>query len=102
MSHTAIEQKRKVVTNFNLVPPALYNVIYLDDDHTSVAFVVASLVLVFKHDKASAETLTRKINDEGSAIVATLPFEIAEQKCAEVITVAQKEGLPLQIKLAKE
>jgi ATP-dependent Clp protease adapter protein ClpS len=35
----------------------------------------------------------------GSAVVAVLPYEIAEQKGIEITVDARNEGFPLQIKL---
>jgi ATP-dependent Clp protease adapter protein ClpS len=43
--------------------------------------------------------MTRRIHDEERAIVATLPYEIAEQKGIEVTLLARQHGFPLQIKV---
>jgi ATP-dependent Clp protease adapter protein ClpS len=42
------------------------------------------------------------IHNDGSAVVAVLPYELAEQKGVEVTVLARKEGHPLQIKLEPE
>ena len=46
-----------------------------------------------------AEKITIDIHESGSAVVAVLPYEIAEQKGIEVTLRARAEGYPLQIKL---
>jgi ATP-dependent Clp protease adapter protein ClpS len=43
-----------------------------------------------------------KIHHEGSSIVATLPFEMAEQKGVEVTLLARGNGFPLVVKLEPE
>jgi ATP-dependent Clp protease adapter protein ClpS len=46
--------------------------------------------------------LTHDINDNGTAVVAVLPYEIAEQKGMEVTIEARKQGYPLQVKIESE
>jgi len=79
--------------------PPLYKVIYLNDDQTTVEFVVESLVIVFHLEREMAEEITRQIHEHGSAVVAVLPFEIAEQKGIEVSVMAKRHGFPLVVKL---
>ncbi len=40
-----------------------------------------------------------EIHQQGSSIVAVLPFELAEQKGLEVTTMARNQGYPLQIRI---
>ena len=42
------------------------------------------------------------IHDQGSAVVAVLPYEVAEQKGIEVTVHARSNNYPLQIKLEPE
>jgi ATP-dependent Clp protease adaptor protein ClpS len=91
--------KPKIATNPNVTEPSLYNVIYMNDDQTSMEFVVESLKVVFNYNEDDAMNLTLKIHEEGSAIVATLPYEMAEQKGIEVTLLARNNGYPLNVKL---
>lgn len=79
--------------------PPMFRVIYLNDDKTPVDFVIASLVEHFAFSALLAEVVTTAIHEQGSAVVAVLPYEIAEQKGIEVTVSARSEGYPLQIKL---
>jgi len=79
--------------------PPLYRVIFINDDITSMEFVIASLVEIFRLTHDEAEQLTHKIHQEGSAVVAVLPYEIAEQKGIEVSILAKRNGYPLVVKL---
>lgn len=86
-------------TKTSVKEPSKFRVIYLNDDVTTMAFVIESLVVIFHLDRSRAEELTEKIHEDGSAVVAVLPYEIAEQKGIEVSVLAKKHGFPLVIKL---
>ena len=79
--------------------PPLYRVIYINDNTTTMEFVVGSLVEFFDYTVETATQLTVNIHDHGQAIVAVLPYEIAEQKGTEVTTSAREQEYPLQVKL---
>jgi ATP-dependent Clp protease adaptor protein ClpS len=71
----------------------------MNDDQTSMEFVVESLKVVFNYTEEDAMNITLKIHEEGSAVVATLPYEMAEQKGIEVTLLARNNGYPLNVKL---
>ena len=96
---TKTETITKTKTKTSAVPPSLYNVIYVNDNITTMEFVIESLKAIFHHDQETAEAITIKIHDEGSSVVKTLPYEIAEQKGVEVTMLARNNGFPLAIKL---
>ena len=79
--------------------PPLYRVIYINDNTTTMEFVVGSLVEFFDYSVETATQLTVNIHDHGQATVAVLPFEIAEQKGTEVTDSARLNEYPLQVKL---
>jgi ATP-dependent Clp protease adaptor protein ClpS len=93
------EIKTKIEPNIDLAEPPLFKVIYINDNKTSVDFVIASLVNYFAYTPATAEKITIDIHESGSAVVAVLPYEIAEQKGIEITVEARSNGFPLQIKL---
>ena len=80
----------------------MFKVIYLNDDRTTAEFVISSLIDHFEYTPDTAETITMDIHDSGSAVVAVLPYEVAEQKGIEITGSARSEGYPLQIKLEPE
>lgn len=77
----------------------MFKLIYLNDNQTSMDFVIHSLVEIFDYAHQTAEKITTNIHEAGSAVVAVLPYEIAEQKGIEVTVAARSNGFPLQIKL---
>ena len=79
--------------------PPLYRVVYLNDNQTTYEFVIESLIEYFNYTVETAEQITVDIHDAGSAVVAVLPYEIAEQKGIEVTLAARSNSYPLQIKL---
>ena len=97
-SDTAIKERVRE----GLKEPSLYKVIYMNDDATTMEFVVESLMTVFGHTQETSEAITMEIHTEGSSVVAVLPFELAEQKGLEVTTMARSQGYPLQVKLEEE
>lgn len=96
------ETKTKIRPNLDLALPPMFRVIYLNDDQTSVEFVIDSLVEHFDYSPVTAEKVTIDIHQAGSAVVAVLPYELAEQKGIEVTVDARSNGFPLQIKLEPE
>lgn len=82
--------------------PPLYKVVYLNDNQTTYEFVIETLVEYFDYTIETADKITTDIHQAGSAVVAVLPFEIAEQKGIEVTMLARSQHYPLQIKLEPE
>lgn len=98
MSQPAADQDIKV----KVKEPAKYQIIYFNDDQTTAEFVTTSLIEFFNYTARAAEHVTITIHDAGSAVVAVLPYELAEQKGIEVTLAARKQGFPLQIKIEPE
>jgi len=96
------ETKIKIKPNLGIQEPPLFKIIYINDDITSMEFVVNSLIDYFNYNPDTATQITKSIHEEGSAIVAVLPYEIAEQKGIEVTIDARAQGFPLQIKVEAE
>jgi ATP-dependent Clp protease adaptor protein ClpS len=74
----------------------------LNDNQTTLEFVVESLIEYFNYTAETAEQITIDIHQTGQATVAVLPYEVAEQKGIEVTLSARSQSYPLQIKLEPE
>jgi ATP-dependent Clp protease adaptor protein ClpS len=85
-----------------LQEPPMFKIIYLNDNLTTIEFVVDTLISFFNYTTETAFKITEDIHLAGSAIVAVLPYEIAEQKGIEVTVHARTNNYPLQIKLEPE
>lgn len=93
---------QKIKPKEDIPEPVRYNVIYINDEVTTQEFVIETLVIIFKYDRMAADEMTMKIHTDGSAVVATMPFEMAEQKGVEVTMLARNNGFPLTVKLEPE
>ena len=92
----------KVVVDNKLKEPSLFKLIYVNDSATSMDFVIRTLMEIFHYKAETAESITVDIHEKGSAVVAVLPYEMAEQKGVEVTVMARGAGYPLQVKLEPE
>lgn len=79
--------------------PSMYKIIYLNDNVTTYDFVIDTLMGIFGHEFDAAMALAHQVNEQESAVVAVLPYEIAETKGVEVTTLARKNGFPLQVRI---
>ena len=89
----------KTRQQIELQEPPMFKVIYLNDNQTTMEFVIESLVEYFNYTAQTAVQITEDIHTAGSAVVAVLPYEVAEQKGIEVTVHARSQNYPLQIKL---
>lgn len=100
MSQAGTVTKTKV--NLGLTEPPMFKIIYLNDNATPMEFVIETLMDSFNYNTETAEKITMDIHEQGSATVAVLPYEIAEQKGIEITVQARSNNYPLQIKLEPE
>ena len=100
MTQTATHNRTKI--SEAIQEPPMFKVIYLNDDHTAMEFVIESLQEHFNYSFESAQQISIDIHESGSAVVAVLPFELAEQKGIEVTLSARSQSYPLQVKLEPE
>lgn len=99
MSTADPQQRTRTRSQVEIAEPPMFKVIYINDNQTAMEFVIDSLVQHFNYSHEDAAQTTIAIHESGSAVVAVLPYEIAEQKGIEITVSARSEGYPLQIKL---
>lgn len=102
MTTTSASSETKVDIGTELREPPMYQLIYIDDNSTTREFVIESLMNHLKYTEATAQKITDEIHEVGSACVAVLPYEIAEQKGIEITVSARSNGYPLNIKIEPE
>jgi len=93
------QEATKTRTKTQLTYPQRFNVIIFNDDFTPMEFVIKLLVEVFNKNVTSAKELTMEVHNNGQAVAGNYNFEIAEQKCAEGISIARQNSHPLQLKI---
>lgn len=93
-----ISVSSNVVERTDIREPSRHNVIFYNDDVTTVDFVVSVLRGLFNKGAQDAYEVAQHIHLTGAAIVGTYTKEIAEEKVAETTTLARKYGYPLVVK----
>lgn len=99
MAHTNTTERIKIQVKTDLKEPAQFGVIYVNDEVTSFDFVIATLVTIFEYDPDGAEDMACTIHEQGQGMVAIFPYEIAEQKAFEVLSMAKLSGFPLVVRV---
>jgi ATP-dependent Clp protease adaptor protein ClpS len=92
---------KKIKTQAKIKKPEFYEVILLNDDFTTMEFVVKVLQLFFNMTKPTANKIMLKIHNDGSAVCGVYPYEVAETKVIEVINFAKKNQYPLKCIMKK-
>ena len=100
MSQSDVVTKIKVIEGIK--EPPMFKVIYLNGSQTTIEFVIETLIDFFNYTTQTALKITEDIHSQGAAVVAVLPYEIAEQKGIEVTLCARSQNYPLQVKLEPE
>lgn len=76
------------------IPP--YKVIFLNDEITTMEFVVQILIQIFGKDQETAYRLMWEVHTQGASKVAILSKEQAEFKQEQVHSAALKRGFPFR------
>ncbi len=79
-----------------LKEPSMFKVVLLNDDYTSMEFVVDILVKIFHHDSDNAFNIMLDIHKNGKGICGIYTKEIAETKVMQVTHLATQNEFPLR------
>ena len=82
-----VKQKLKI--------PNRFDVILLNDDYTSMEFVVDVLRRFFQKEFLAAEAIMLKIHIDGEAVCGTYSYDVAHTKVSQVIEYSRKNDQPL-------
>ncbi|WP_298292123.1 ATP-dependent Clp protease adapter ClpS [Thiomonas sp.] len=77
-------------------PPAMYQVVLLNDNFTPMEFVVAVIQHFFNKDRETATQIMLKVHQEGRGVCGVYTRDIAATKVEQVIGAARQAGHPLQ------
>ena len=95
--HGVLEETRQKTRK-----PTLYKVILLNDDYTTMEFVLRILETVFHKTPAAAHRIMMQVHTEGNGVCGAYSHEVAETKVATVQDLARRDGFPLQATLEEE
>ena len=82
--------------------PELFKVLLLNDDYTTMDFVVEILESVFNKAPAEAYRIMMAVHTQGQGLCGVYPFEVAETKVATVVELARGNGFPLRATMEPE
>ena len=97
-----LEEEISSETRDEVTEPPLYRVLLINDDYTTMEFVVEVLMVVFNKPVTSATRIMLDVHKRGSGLCGTYPREIAETKVDTVHTLAREKGFPLKCRMEKE
>lgn len=78
------------------IDPPQFKVVLLNDDYTTMEFVVHVLETVFQKTPAEAYRIMMAVHLNGKGIAGIYPWEVAETKVEVVTTMARDAGFPLR------
>jgi len=76
--------------------PSLFKVILLNDDYTTMEFVIEILESVFQKSPAEAYQVMMQVHVNGRGVAGVYPWEVAETKTDTVESLAREAGYPLK------
>jgi ATP-dependent Clp protease adaptor protein ClpS len=76
--------------------PTLYKVILLNDDYTTMEFVLNVLESVFQRTPAESYRIMMQVHVNGSGIAGVYPWEVAETKVETLTSLARHAEFPLR------
>ena len=75
--------------------PNQFDVILLNDDYTSMEFVVDVLRRFFHKEFQAAEAIMLKIHIDGEAVCGSYSYDVAQTKVKQVIGYSRENDQPL-------
>ena len=82
--------------------PKKYKVFLLNDDYTTMDFVVDILIKIFHKNYEEAEKIMLDIHKKDKGLCGVYSYEIAETKVAQVHKRARDNGFPLRAYMEEE
>jgi len=97
-----IERELLEDSDLQLKKPPLYSVFLLNDDYTTMDFVVHILETVFHQPVIEATRIMLHVHKNGKGHAGTYTREIAETKMDTVHKIAREHEFPLKCSMEKE
>ena len=79
--------------------PSMFKVLLINDDYTTMEFVVDVLMQVFNKSFESATAIMLNVHQKGVGVCGVYPLEVAETKIETVHSLARENGFPLRCTL---
>ena len=82
--------------------PKLFKVLLLNDDYTTMDFVIEVLESIFNKAPAEAHRIMMHVHQHGIGECGVYTYEVAETKVTQVMDFARKHQHPLQCVMEKK
>ena len=97
-TNTDLETKERVKVKY----PKRYKVLLLNDDYTSMEFVIDVLITIFHKSYEQAYEIMLEIHEKTKGTCGIYTHEIAETKVMQVHKKARDNGFPLRATMEDE
>lgn len=87
---------------FMVKEPDLYKVVMLNDNYTTMEFVVEILIEIFGKTEADARKIMLTVHKQGRGVAGVYVYDIAISKVEQVERKAKEKGFPLKCVVEKE
>ena len=94
----AVGSKEKSETD----EPPMFRVYLLNDDYTTMEFVVFILQQIFNKSHEEAISIMLNVHQKGIGLCGIYTYEIAETKVEAVTVLSKENGFPLQCVIEKD
>ncbi len=88
-------------TGSKVKEPDMYQVVMLNDDFTTMEFVVEILIDIFHKEPVVAEEIMLLVHKKGRAVVGEYPYDMAVTKVNRAMARAKEEGFPFRLTVEK-
>lgn len=92
----------EIISELSLKYPKKYKVLILNDDYTSMEFVVDVLINIFHKSYEEAENIMLEVHKKDKGVCGVYTHEIAETKIMQVHKKARENGFPLRAEMEEE
>ena len=104
--HNALDDEAGVVTKTRserkLQKPKMYKVLLLNDDYTTMEFVVFVLMSIFHRSEAEAFQIMMHVHRSGLGVAGVYTLEVGETRVRRVEALARQNEYPLRCSLEEE
>ncbi|WP_320034885.1 ATP-dependent Clp protease adapter ClpS [Campylobacterota bacterium DY0563] len=98
----ANELEIELDSDLEVEEPKKFKVFLLNDDYSTMDFVIDVLTRVFRKNIDQATKIMLNIHNNGKDVCGIYTHEIASTKVAQVKTLAREKGFPLKAVMEEE
>jgi ATP-dependent Clp protease adaptor protein ClpS len=92
----------EIINEISLKHPKKYKVLILNDDYTSMEFVIDVVMTIFHKSYQEAEAIMLEVHKKDKGVCGVYTHEIAETKVMQVHKRARDSGFPLRAEMEEE